>query len=46
MAVHKNDIDNRNTLLGERIIRCHAKLFQEQAQKQAADPPKQMKLSY
>lgn len=45
MAIHRNDIDKRNTLLGERIIRCHAKLLQEQAQKQDANPPKQMKLS-
>lgn len=45
MAIHKNDIDKRNTLLGERILRCHAKLFQEQPQKQAAAPPRQMKLS-
>lgn len=45
MAIHRNDIDKRNTLLGERIVRCHAKLFQEQVQKQTADSPKQMKLS-
>lgn len=39
MAIHKNDIDKRNTLLGERILRYHAKLFQEQDQRQAAVPP-------
>jgi len=31
MAIHKNDIDKRNTLLGERIVRCYTKLKNERS---------------